>query len=163
MWLHYFLAVLVFLNAYAADCDSVFDKWRLRCHVKQCARGWVCSDTSCYHFTEQKVTFAEALRICRSIRAELVEVNDEREFQFLRSQSYSNNLPSDFWIAFTDSFEEGKWIWANTWNKGYFTKWIPGQPDDYHHSEDCVQMCRDYDYKWNDRPCGDRRQFVCEK
>ncbi|XP_045215585.2 perlucin-like [Mercenaria mercenaria] len=167
MLLQYFLAVVVFLNAHAADRGpvSIFEKWRLKSSVKQCAKGWVCSETSCYHFTKEKATFTEAFRKCREIRAELVEVNDEKEFQFLKSQADHKNLPSDFWIALTDSFEEGKWIWMNTWNKASFTKWSPGQPDDNHnhHSEDCVHMIRSKAFKWNDIDCSTTRQFVCEK
>ncbi|XP_045204027.2 perlucin-like protein isoform X3 [Mercenaria mercenaria] len=165
MWLQYFLALLVFLNVHADDSDSfsIFEKWRLKCHAKRCAKGWVCSETSCYHFTEEKVTFTEALRKCREIRAELVEVNDEEEFQFLKSQGDHKHLPSDFWIALTDSFEEGKWVWMNTWNTASFKKWAPGQPDDAGHSEDCVHMCSGNSFKWNDIPCGTTRQFVCEK
>ncbi|KAG9329665.1 hypothetical protein JZ751_003253, partial [Albula glossodonta] len=69
----------------------------------------------------------------------------------------------DIWIGLTDSEEEGTWRWVDgtTLTSWY---WRFNQPDNWY-NEDCAAIQPDNGIlqSWNDRPCSDEIQWVCEK
>lgn len=65
-------------------------------------------------------------------------------------------------MGLTDEIVEGVYKWTDTATEPEFTDWIPGMPDDFHHSEDCVAFWNDKNYLWNDAGCGSTLEAVCE-
>ena len=41
------------------------------------------------------------------------------------------------------------------------TNWKPGQPDNAHGDENCLEINTDGRY-WNDRPCSYVQKYICE-
>ena len=72
------------------------------------------------------------------------------------------------WIGLEDIAEEGTWVWQST-NVAASTDevfWLPNQPNDYHHHEDCAKVV-DGDATtgdgWNDGDCEEEENAtICE-
>jgi hypothetical protein len=91
---------------------------------------------------------------CREAGATLAVVNDLEEHLYLRG--LGGGSP---WMGFNDMEYEGteNFAWV-TGDSFVFTHWNGGEPND-NGGEDCATL---EDGGWNDRPCGDLRQSVCE-
>ena len=70
--------------------------------------------------------------------------------------------PGSYWIGLSDLEIEGKFLWnsSNTW--ATILDWYPYQPDNAGDNEHCVEMRKEYGYKWNDRPCSDLLHGICQ-
>ncbi|CAB4036259.1 Hypothetical predicted protein [Paramuricea clavata] len=80
----------------------------------------------------------------------------------LLSQRASNLEMSIPWIGLFRRYD-GKFY--NTCGKTpSFTRWYPGQPDDYANSENCGHMLVKgvYEAKWNDVACDFKYSYICE-
>ncbi|XP_045202218.2 perlucin-like protein [Mercenaria mercenaria] len=134
---------------------------RKACYQGRCATGWTNFGNTCYYFDHEQVTFAEANRKCQQMHGQLVEVESEAEWVFLKTQAEKKSL-DNFWIALTDAFEENDWSWINTWRTASFSIWSPGQPDNYNSDEHCAHAIESRQYQWNDWNWNKQAAFVCE-
>ena len=65
------------------------------------------------------------------------------------------------WLGMHDISTEGHFEWSDGTSFN-FTKWLPGQQDNWRSDEDCGEMKSGFENKWNDRPCSDTlNYFVC--
>ena len=64
------------------------------------------------------------------------------------------------WTGANDKQTEGVFLWENSGEMVTYTNWAPGNPDALEMA-DCVDLF--YTGEWNDRPCGYRNGFICEK
>lgn len=64
------------------------------------------------------------------------------------------------WIGAADKAEEGYFVWISTGQPVTYHHFYPGQPDNTHHDEDCVEFIEDG--WWNDQMCDKKNHFVCE-
>lgn len=44
-----------------------------------------------------------------------------------------------------------------------FTDWSPDDPNNLQGIEDCLELRKAADFKWNDASCDDKKYFVCEE
>ncbi|XP_053381713.1 perlucin-like protein [Mercenaria mercenaria] len=123
--------------------------------------GWVNFGNTCYYFGYENVTFAEAYRKCQQMQGQLVEVECEAEWVFLKTQAEKKSL-DEFWIALTDAFNENDWSWINTWRTASFTSWSPGEPNNSNLNEHCVHAVGRIQYQWNDLSCNRQIPYICE-
>jgi hypothetical protein len=72
-------------------------------------------------------------------------VNDANEDQWLRSTFGSDYL----WIGLNDAAQEGVWRWSNGEAVTY-TRWSPGEPNDWGGLEDYVHYWTNQNQLWND-------------
>ncbi|MDH5672087.1 MAG: hypothetical protein OEZ06_08055 [Myxococcales bacterium] len=162
-------------NADWDDCDM---EPSTGCEHQISVLGPCVPDTNClraahgghvYFFCQNARTWADARSHCAAqLLGELVRIDDAAENDFVRS-----NLVATSWIGASDSTTEGQWRWnqddAQFWMgtssggavSGLYNNWNAGEPNDSG-GEDCAQMYGDGTGVWNDQPCGDSFDFVCE-
>ncbi|KAK7488394.1 hypothetical protein BaRGS_00020368, partial [Batillaria attramentaria] len=99
--------------------------------------------------------------ICRTLGANLVEIDSMSENQFILEQmhNHSRHRPDH-----RDFLRDGDWRLASTGQKVNFTHWAIGEPDDNDREEggsDCAEMRPDG--YWGDTYCvNDVNDLVCE-
>lgn len=128
-----------------------------------CPPQWRNFRDSCYYFSSgaERRNFDETMEFCTNNTSSMVVVNDNDEQQWMKKQIAGKGY---FWIGLTDREEENIWKWVDG-TLPIFTKWKPGQPDNWAHGheegEDCAGMI--HEANWNDFFCTDRIGFVCER
>ncbi|XP_043911764.1 pulmonary surfactant-associated protein D-like [Protopterus annectens] len=63
------------------------------------------------------------------------------------------------WLAISDEKIEGRFVYLDG-NPIKYSKWNPGEPNDDHRVEDCVEM--QTTGRWNDKSCSELRLVICE-
>lgn len=117
---------------------------------------------SCYYFSSgsQRLNFDEANRFCTNRSAHMLIINNNEEQQFVKKAITGKGY---FWLGLSDREEENVWKWVDG-TIPVFTKWKPGQPDNWKHGhedgEDCAGLI--HEANWNDFYCTDRIGFICE-
>uniref|UniRef100_A0A3Q1H1P6 Collectin-12 n=1 Tax=Anabas testudineus TaxID=64144 RepID=A0A3Q1H1P6_ANATE len=118
---------------------------------------------SCYYFSSgsQRLNFDEAHQFCTNMSSHMLIINDDDEQQFVRNAAAGKGY---FWLGLTDREKENVWKWVDG-TIPVFTKWKPGQPDNWTHGheegEDCAGLI--HNANWNDFYCTDRIGFICER
>uniref|UniRef100_A0A1A7XRB4 Collectin-12 n=1 Tax=Iconisemion striatum TaxID=60296 RepID=A0A1A7XRB4_9TELE len=118
---------------------------------------------SCYYFSSgsQRLNFNGANKFCSNISSHLIIINNDEEQQFVRKTIAGKGF---FWIGLTDKEKENVWKWVDG-TIPVFTKWKPGQPDNWTHGhedgEDCAGLI--HNANWNDFYCTDSIGFICER
>jgi hypothetical protein len=69
-------------------------------------------------------------------------------------------IGSRWWSGGTDITSEGTFYWHHSLEPLGFTKWNPGDPSGGT-AENCVLLL--YSNRWQDFPCYDNNNFICEK
>ncbi|XP_068566058.1 collectin-12-like [Cebidichthys violaceus] len=126
-----------------------------------CPVEWVNYRDKCYFFSKDLHSFDDAKATCESTSASLLIINDMEELKWLKKQTVGKGY---FWMGLTDREEESVWRWLDG-TEPAFTKWKPGQPDDWGHGhemgEDCAGLI--HEGLWNDFFCEDLISYICEK
>lgn len=126
-----------------------------------CPPEWMNYRDKCYFFSKDLHSFDDAKATCDSTSASLVIINDVEEQKWLKKQTFGKGY---FWIGLTDREEENAWRWLDG-TEPVFTKWKPGQPDNWGHGhetgEDCAGLI--HEGLWNDFFCEDLISYICEK
>jgi hypothetical protein len=65
------------------------------------------------------------------------------------------------WLGSSDNAMEGHFVWKYSKIKMTYSNWLNGTPNNQHGNENCVQMLKDG--LWNDLPCDEYQEVVCEK
>ncbi|KAM6948994.1 collectin-12 [Aplochiton taeniatus] len=128
-----------------------------------CPLQWKSFRDSCYYFSSgtERRNFNETMEFCGNNTSSMIVVNDNEEQQWVKKQIAGKGY---FWLGLTDREEENIWKWVDG-TLPIFTKWKPGQPDNWAHGheegEDCAGMI--HEANWNDFFCTDRIGFICER
>ncbi|XP_022622868.1 collectin-12 [Seriola dumerili] len=126
-----------------------------------CPVEWVNYRDKCYFFSRNLYSFDDANASCESKSASLLIINDMEEQRWLKKQTFGKGY---FWMGLTDKEEENVWRWLDG-TEPAFTKWKPGQPDNWGHGheigEDCAGLI--HEGLWNDFFCEDLISYICEK
>ncbi|KAM8731745.1 collectin-12-like [Acanthopagrus schlegelii] len=126
-----------------------------------CPHDWVNYRDKCYFFSKDLHSFDDARATCESTSASLLIINDMEEQKWLKKQTFGKGY---FWMGLTDREEEDVWRWLDG-TEPAFTKWKPGQPDNWGHGheigEDCAGLI--HEGLWNDFFCEDLISYICEK
>ncbi|XP_034456853.1 hepatic lectin-like isoform X3 [Hippoglossus hippoglossus] len=140
----------------------------------RCEDGWEPHGGKCYFFSSVTSSWDQGRRQCRSMRGDLVVINNREEQEFLQSRlsEKMETAEDKFWIGLTDSKNEGQWLWVDdTRLNPSLTFWRDGEPNNLTGSnpdgEDCVMMGEENgaeDLKiWFDKSCNSPQKSVCEK
>ncbi|KAM3593491.1 uncharacterized protein V6R79_014123 [Siganus canaliculatus] len=126
-----------------------------------CPSEWLNYRDRCYFFSKDLHSFDDAKTTCESASSSLVIINDVEEQKWLKKQIFGKGY---FWMGLTDKGEENVWRWLDG-TEPAFTKWKPGQPDNWGHGhevgEDCAGLI--HEGLWNDFFCEDLISYICEK
>ncbi|XP_021326931.3 uncharacterized protein hbl1 isoform X2 [Danio rerio] len=105
-------------------------------------------------------TFDNGIKLCESSSGTLVVPKSSAENQALVRVAASSGLINEKpYIGVTDKETEGQFVDIEG-KQLTFTKWGPGQPDDYQGAQDCGVI--DVSGTWDDGNCGDIRPIICE-
>ncbi|XP_062600822.1 neurocan core protein-like [Saccostrea cucullata] len=146
-------------------------KWRtdLICE-KGCDKGWSEFENHCYYKYETSVTWQEAKEKCEKKNAYLVEVNEEKENDFLQktflqiieSSACSGDYTCPAWIGANDIDTEGEFIWSKSKENVRFFNWHPNEPNNgVFFNQDCAVLL--HTGQWDDGTCSSKIPFICEK
>lgn len=92
----------------------------------------------------------------------LVTFDNEAEYSWVMSNLNGNRC----WIGYTDSQQEGTWMWVTP--SSFPPKWCLGEPSNSYGNEDCAQVNFQSDGCWNDCGCNSLAfcaayWYVCER
>ena len=70
----------------------------------------------------------------------------------------------DFLIGGTDEVLEGQWVWAPNGLHFTYGNWRPGNSDNYHENENCLEIVQYEGHigPWNDGRCSYEGHYICE-
>ncbi|KAH3713081.1 C-type lectin domain family 17, member A-like isoform X2 [Dreissena polymorpha] len=130
------------------------------CAGARCPDGFLTHGEKCYHFSHDTETYSGARAICSEDLGNgyLVEIDSMEENNFLAGEA--KRLNQYYRIGLNDLAEEGQWVWSHSLRHAEFTKWTPGEPDNWTNDENCAQLRPDGD--WNDIPCSQLKNYICE-
>ncbi|KAI5091455.1 C-type mannose receptor 2 isoform X2 [Silurus meridionalis] len=114
-----------------------------------------------YHFINEKKTWTEAQRHCRQNYSDLASINDMKEMTVLLN-TVNGSYSGLAWIGLYDDLNSWKWSldddsFYQEGEKDF--RWWFHEPDNFKGKELCVSM--NNRGEWFDRPCNDRKTFVC--
>ncbi|XP_012988497.2 CD209 antigen-like protein D isoform X2 [Esox lucius] len=141
----------------------------------RCASGWKFYNGSCYHFSEDKLTWEQSQYACIREGGHLVIIESQQEQDFIRMKVGNTEVKNSYWIGMTDIKEEGVWVWMDNttlsnntkyWdlNNGTDVSAFP-EPNNWPPGEDCAQMgwrCSVQISCWFDLGCDIPSKRICE-
>ncbi|XP_028918127.1 C-type lectin domain family 4 member K-like [Ornithorhynchus anatinus] len=124
--------------------------------------GWRLYGGNLYYFSQDKKSWDEAERFCKSWNSHLTSVMSEKEQDYLSKKSKG----SPHWIGLRERRTEHQWSWSDgTPFQEAESKWFweEGQPDNWRQEEECVAMRTKERSSWNDGNCQNRLHWICKK
>ncbi|KAG7330528.1 hypothetical protein KOW79_006750 [Hemibagrus wyckioides] len=153
------------VTALATDFDQIVKENNVikGRYFANCPFGWVHYDGRCYLYQGTKLDWVAAENHCLSLDANLVSIHSENEYQLVKALIRAHGHQADHtYIGLSGCQKAFNFFWSDG-TKLTFTKWNPGQPDNYGGRESCVHITN-HDYKdWNDISCDHSYPFVCAK
>ena len=84
-------------------------------------------------------------------------LNSQDEHQFVVTKVAQNT-----WIGLhRDPGDKSRWLWVDG-SYAIYNNWGVGEPNDSGGTEDCVELFRPPQWKWNDINCDSRLSYICE-
>ncbi|BFZ21796.1 hypothetical protein BsWGS_24835 [Bradybaena similaris] len=131
--------------------------------ASECWPGWVRFEQSCYSFGRENVSWPEAASLCRELGGYIVEIDTKAENDWVVSQITAKNFVMT-WIGANDILEEGTFRWLTSKTPvGTVPYWSTGQPNNLEKGEHCVDIDKNFGYRWSDDECNNAKPFVCEQ
>lgn len=132
----------------------------------RCRQYFTASGDTCYHFSTVEKGWTEAYFKCQDIGGNLVAIESQEEQQTLENIIKNDNeksVKSGWWIGGSDLVQEGDWQWmSNSPRYIDYSNWYPGEPNTVVNPENCLMMYNLWGYKWADRFCCDKFNYICE-
>ncbi|XP_053292806.1 hepatic lectin [Pleuronectes platessa] len=136
----------------------------------RCEDSWEPHGGKCYFFSSVRLSWTQSRTQCKSMRGDLVVINNREEQKFLQSRLMKKmDYPEEkFWIGLTDSKNEDVWLWVDdTQLDPRLTFWRHYEPNnrkgDNPDGENCVIMGEEYLMSWIDKSCKSSLKSICEK
>ncbi|XP_041356524.1 perlucin-like [Gigantopelta aegis] len=135
--------------------------------AKICQHGFVKYYNSCYWFSPKAMvaTWAEAELYCNTMNSYLVIITSAFEDNFIRGHLRQKAQNFVFWIGANDLQSEGhvQWMSKGSPKDLNYTNWYPGQPDNAGGVEHCIEVRKEFGFRWNDWQCFHHAGFICEQ
>ncbi|XP_060591285.1 CD209 antigen-like isoform X2 [Ruditapes philippinarum] len=129
-----------------------------------CPDGWLTHGGMCYLFSHGREDWPGSYEMCKIMGGQLVEIESAAENNYIELQA----KPSNYWIGLSDDSEEGSWVWMSSQTPlaaTYYTNWFRNEPSRFidGEPENCVEMYTHLGGEWNDAPCTNFKNYICEK
>ena len=112
-----------------------------------------------YYIVQDWVSWETARQNAIDLGGYLLTINSAAENNFIQNNIGDNYKWDSYWIGFSDTAEEGTFVWANGSDSTY-TNWYDGEPNNSG-DEDVVEF-NAYSGKWNDLNSNDGRFYIIE-
>ena len=128
-----------------------------------CPDGFVAHRNSCYLFSHETASWADAVLTCQLLDSQLIEIEDATE-NALVENVVKGRGGTAWYIGATDKAVEGEFVWMNSKKllSQVFTDWMPGEPGNVNHDEGCLVLWQGGSYRWGDVSCEGRYNYICE-
>ncbi|MFO0591049.1 MAG: CotH kinase family protein [Polyangiaceae bacterium] len=110
----------------------------------------------CFHATDYNSAEAD----CVSQGGHLLSIHDQAT-QDAAWAGASSTAGGQWWIGVNDQSAEGVYVWTDGTPLN-FLDWNAGEPNNAGDSEDCGHLADWAGGLWNDIPCGDPQNYICE-
>ncbi|MEQ2238344.1 hypothetical protein ILYODFUR_032329 [Ilyodon furcidens] len=128
-----------------------------------CLPGFTWFGGRCYFFGKQKVDWADAERACNNFNGNLVSIQRQDEFNFIRDLIFREaGSHKSTWVGANDAVKEGVWMWSDG-SKFTFSAWGKGEPNNKGGKENCMEINFRGRNNVNDARCDIKKPFVCAK
>ncbi|XP_019614682.1 PREDICTED: plasminogen-like [Branchiostoma belcheri] len=133
--------------------------------------GYTEREGSFYKVFRYQTDHASAQQTCEADGGRLADVKTEALNNFIVEliSATGNAGDNSYWIGLNDKATEGTYMWADGSRLAScaFSNWAPGEPNNGIGNEitigqDCIQLWRDYNYKWDDDHCWLEKHFICQ-
>ena len=110
-----------------------------------------------------KATWHKAQQVCRQKKMHLISIHSVEDQEAIEDMMSVIKFKNRIWTSGTDVDVEGHFVWSETGKPLQYTNWRRNQPDNAGKKEDCLEICHDHQWKWNDHQCRDYKTFfICE-
>ena len=135
-----------------------------------CESGWLESThvgMGCLQFNNiSKMSWLEAVTHCQDKDANLVEVFDDYQLDFLRTQldmlDDHESAKKTWWTGGNDIGHEGDWMWIGSFESVGDFLWYSSQPNGGT-SQNCIYLSPNYYYLAGDGSCTSTLNPICQK
>ncbi|XP_072543715.1 macrophage mannose receptor 1-like [Salminus brasiliensis] len=112
-----------------------------------------------FHVVKEEKNWTEAQKYCRGKFTDLATIENQEEMDAVKAAL--NGTAGHFWIGLRQKPGENNrsWIWSDGSNFSY-SDWNTAEPNN-NGSDNCVQLYRECEYRWNDAGCHWPGPFVC--
>ncbi|XP_038601408.1 C-type lectin domain family 4 member K-like [Tachyglossus aculeatus] len=124
--------------------------------------GWRLYGGNLYYFSQDKKSWDEAERFCKSWNSHLTSVTSKKEQDYLSKKSKG----TPHWIGLRDRGTGRRRSWSDgTPFQEAESKWFweEGRPDNRRQEEECVEMRTKERSSWNGGDCQNRLHWICKK
>uniref|UniRef100_A0A7N9AK97 Type-2 ice-structuring protein-like n=1 Tax=Mastacembelus armatus TaxID=205130 RepID=A0A7N9AK97_9TELE len=125
-----------------------------------CLDDWDPINFRCFKYVPKAMTWADAQKNCLLQNGWLASVRDAKEYAAIQKVITDAKGTGLIWLGGHDLTQEGKWKWIDGTPFTY-TKWRPGQPDNWQGNEDCLHLNAEGKWFWNDLDCQTPLPSVC--
>ena len=120
-----------------------------------------------YFYSNKGKTHQEAVNFCskNGDNGKLLEPKNEIDYDQVLTLAEEKGL-NNIWIGVmktNNNTEYHHFYYNSDHSPVTWTKWGPGEPQDWGRNDNCVQIEIGNGGKWFDDDCSARKQFVCEK
>ncbi|XP_005460683.1 ladderlectin isoform X1 [Oreochromis niloticus] len=128
-----------------------------------CPGGWTMLRGRCFLYVPRRFTWAIAERNCLSMGANLASVHSSTEYHMIQHLIViASHDYQETWIGGSDAQEEKAWFWSDGTAFRY-SNWCRGEPNNYRHNQQCLQINHSGSKCWDDVGCQVHRPSVCVK
>ncbi|XP_078355560.1 uncharacterized protein LOC144640230 [Oculina patagonica] len=132
-----------------------------------CPAEWIRNELSCYKVGKRLMPWIDAKQDCHASGGHLMKIDGTSEQHFIEVYIRITGIKQKqnyVWIGLNDIEHEGTFTWEVDNSTANFSKWEPGQPNNWGNDQHCVGVgSRSYFGLWNDDYCYLSYFYVCEK
>nr|XP_022307790.1 perlucin-like protein [Crassostrea virginica] len=129
-------------------------EWVHKCS-NQCKKGWVEFERDCYFFSNNIMTFKDAMVTCYNMGGALLDLQNKLEENWLYLHSTIRGYHQGFWLGISDMQGEKHFVAISNGRKPHYVHWSGGEPNNSGGSEDCTVYLLSRK-AWNDTKCSNK-------
>ncbi|XP_022111723.1 perlucin-like protein [Acanthaster planci] len=128
--------------------------------IASCPPSWQPWGGYCYRFTDEKADWNQSKLACQAIGGVMGVPYSPEENEFMMQMARKENI-THFWIGCSDTEKEGTWVCEGQGKGEPFFNWSPGEPNNSHDNEDCVEIWLGRIGSMNDESCNKPFGAIC--
>ncbi|KAK9869650.1 hypothetical protein WA026_003397 [Henosepilachna vigintioctopunctata] len=156
--------ILVFLSLLMVSTaqNLTSPKENLKKHYV-CPKYFVRIARRCYFFSRNAVTWQEAFYQCRDKNSNIAIIKTANQDRRIRKILHRPiHATKERWLGGMYNWKQMKWLWAAS-GKPLTYQGFANQNFTENQNWHCIVMDPALDYKWNTKPCIEKKPYICHK